>query len=97
MRRRYWVYIMASRRNGTLYIGVTGDIVRRTWEHREGITPGFTTKYNVKLLVYFEQFDDVRVAISREKRLKSYRRRWKIRLIERMNREWRDLYELITR
>ncbi|HEX3432347.1 MAG TPA: GIY-YIG nuclease family protein [Rhizomicrobium sp.] len=96
MRRCYWTYIMASKRNGTLYVGVTSDIVRRTWQHREGIIPGFTKTYGVKMLVYFEQFDDVRFAISREKRLKFYRRRWKIRLIESMNPEWRDLYELVT-
>ena len=96
MRRTYWVYIMASKRNGTLYIGVTDDIVRRTWEHREGTIPGFTRKYGVKLLVCFEQFEDVNAAIHRGKRLKCYRRRWKIWLIERANPQWNDLYELVT-
>ena len=96
MDRRYCTYIMASKRNGTLYIGVTNDIVRRTWEHREGLIPGFTKKYGVKTLVYFEQFEDIRAAINRETRLKFYRRSWKIRLIESMNPEWRDLYDLVT-
>lgn len=97
MRRKcYWTYIMASKRNGTLYVGVTNNLARRTWEHREGIVPGFTAKYGVKVLVYFEVFDDIRFAIHREKRLKFYHRRWKIRLIESMNPEWRDLYETLT-
>ena len=90
MRRKcYWTYILASKRNGTLYVGVTSDLPGRTWEHREGVVPGFTKKYGVKMLVYFETFDDINVAIDREKRLKFYRRHWKLRLIESVNPEWR--------
>jgi len=97
MRRKcYWTYIMASRRNGTLYVGVTSDLARRAWEHREGVVPGFTKKYGVTMLVYFETFDDIRVAISREKRLKFYRRYWKVRLIESVNPQWRDLYDTLS-
>lgn len=86
---------MASRPRGTLYIGVTNDIVRRAWEHREGIIPGFTRTYGIKMLVHYEQYQDIRVAIHREKRLKKWKRRWKIGLIEETNPEWRDLYEVM--
>src|SRR5688500_5998456 len=78
MSKTYYVYIMASRRNGTLYIGVTSDLIRRAWEHREGLIPGFTKEYGVKQLVYFEIFDDVGMAIVRETRLKKWKRRWKL-------------------
>jgi len=88
----YYVYIMASRKNGTLYIGVTSDIARRAFEHREGVLPGFTKKYGVKLLVHIEPFDDIRVAIQREENLKKWPRAWKIALIEETNPEWCDLY-----
>jgi putative endonuclease len=87
----YYAYILASKRNGTLYIGVTSDLARRAWEHREGMLPGFTKKYGVKLLVYYETFDDVDAAIHRETRLKKYKREWKLKLIEQRNPEWRDL------
>jgi putative endonuclease len=87
----YYTYILASKRNGTLYIGVTSDLARRAWEHREGMLPGFTKKYGVKLLVYYETFDDVDAAIHRETRLKKYKREWKLNLIEQRNPEWRDL------
>jgi len=90
--RQYYVYIMASRKNGTIYIGVTNDIARRTYEHREGLISGFTKRYDVKLLVYVEPFDDIRAAIQREKNLKKWPRVWKIALIEESNPEWRDLY-----
>jgi len=93
MGKTYYVYILASRRNGTLYIGVTSDLARRVWEHREGMIPGFTKKYGVKQLVYFERFGDVGLAIHREKRLKKYKREWKLNLIQRNNVEWRDLYD----
>ena len=86
------VYILASRRNGTLYIGVTVDLVKRVWEHKNGITCGFTQKYNVHNLVYYEQLDNMESAILREKQLKKWRREWKIELIERSNGRWRDLY-----
>src|SRR5690349_9601152 len=88
----YYVYILASKKNGTLYIGVTNDLVRRGGEHREKLVDGFTKKYDVDRLVYFEPYDDVRVAIQRERTMKHWRRDWKIALIERANPHWRDLY-----
>ena len=91
-----YVYILASQRNGTLYIGVTRDLVRRVWEHRESVSSGFTDRYNVKSLVHFEQYDDPATAIQREKNLKKWKRSWKIDLIERGNPDWRDLWEDIT-
>jgi putative endonuclease len=87
-----YAYIMASERNGTLYIGVTSDLAQRVWQHREGLGNGFTARYGVKMLVYYEAFDDVLAAISREKAMKKWRRQWKLRAIERMNPDWRDLY-----
>jgi putative endonuclease len=90
--KTYYVYIMTSRKNGTLYIGVTNDIARRAYEHREGLLPGFTKRYAVKLLVHIEPFDDIRSAIQREKNLKKWPRAWKIALIEETNPDWRDLY-----
>jgi putative endonuclease len=90
--RSYWVYILASRIGGTLYIGVTNDLVRRVYEHRTNAVPGFTSKYGVHRLVYYEQFGDIELAIRREKRLKKWNRAWKIRLIEASNLDWHDLY-----
>ena len=92
MSKSYYVYILASEKNGTLYIGVTNDLARRVWEHREGLVPGFTTKYGVKLLLYFEEFGDIGFALDRETRLKKWKRRWKTELIEKGNPEWPDLY-----
>jgi putative endonuclease len=89
----YFVYILASARNGTLYVGVTNDLVRRIAEHKEGRVPGFTKKHGVILLVYFETFGDVGDAIAREKQLKGWNRVWKIRLIEKDNSGWNDLHE----
>ena len=89
----YYVYILASKRNGTLYIGVTSNLVRRVWEHRSDVVDGFTKKYGVHRLVYYEQTESVEAAIQREKRLKKWDRADKIRLIEGFNPEWRDLYE----
>jgi putative endonuclease len=94
--RTYFVYILASRRNGTLYIGVTNDLVKRVWEHRSGLVDGFTRKYGVKRLVWFESTPDVLAAITREKQIKKWNRAWKIELIERKNPEWSDLYEGLT-
>lgn len=88
-----WVYIMTNHRNGTLYSGSTVDLVRRTWEHREGFIPGFTRKYGCKMLVWFEVHPDLETALVREKRLKRWRRAWKLKLIEEMNPHWRDLWE----
>ena len=93
----YYVYIMASKRNGTLYVGVTNDLIRRTYEHREGLADGFTKKYGVKTLVYYELHDDIARAIQREQNLKRWRREWKIDLIEKANPAWDDLYETIVR
>jgi putative endonuclease len=92
----YFVYIMASKRNGTLYIGVTNNLVRRVWEHRTGTVPGFTSKYGVKTLVYFESAIDIGAAILREKQIKKWNRDWKLALIEKSNPEWRDLYDQIS-
>lgn len=89
----YYVYIMASKKNGTLYIGVTNDVVRRSKEHRTGLVEGFTKKYNVNMLVYYEETNDVGAAIKREKQLKKWKREWKLRIIEEMNPCWRDLSE----
>jgi putative endonuclease len=86
------VYILASGRNGTLYIGVTSNLVQRAWQHREHLLRGFTGKYGVDTLVHFEQFGTMEHAITREKRLKKWDRAWKLRLIEQMNPEWRDLW-----
>ena len=91
MSKMYFVYILASCRNGTLYIGVTNDLARRTFEHRQGNVSGFTKKHGVKLLVYYEVFEDINAAIARETRLKKYKREWKINLIEERNPNWRDL------
>lgn len=93
----YWVYILASRMHGTLYIGVTNDIARRVWEHRNGKGSEFAKQYRVHRLVYFEPHEDIRLAIQREKTLKEWKRAWKIALIEKDNPEWRDLYEELNR
>jgi putative endonuclease len=92
----YWVYILASRIGGPLYIGGTNDLVRRVSERREGLVEGFTKRHKVNRLIYFEQFDDIGNAIRKEKRLKSWNRAWKIRLIEKSNPNWVDLYYQIA-
>ncbi|MFT3728430.1 MAG: GIY-YIG nuclease family protein [Terricaulis sp.] len=84
---------MASQRNGALYLGVTSDLAARAHQHREGEVPGFSRRYNCKLLVWYEQYDDMHIAIAREKELKKWRRAWKLALIEKSNPQWRDLYE----
>ncbi len=91
----YFVYILASKQCGVLYIGVTSDIAKRVWEHKEGIAEGFTKTYFVHRLVYYEVFGQVSDAIRREKQLKKWNRAWKIELIEKKNKQWRDLYEVI--
>ena len=89
----YFVYILASQRNGTLYVGVTNDLVRRIHEHREKLVEGFTARYEVSRLVWFDQTDSVEEAIAHEKRLKRWRREWKLALIEKSNPDWLDLYD----
>ncbi len=88
-----WVYILTNRPNGTLYIGVTNDLVRRVWEHREGIASVFTRRYGLTRLVYAERHEDIRTAIQRETSLKRWPRAWKVRTLEVMNRKWDDLYD----
>jgi putative endonuclease len=88
----YYVYILASRRNGTLYVGVTNDLLRRVYEHKNNLVAGFTRRYGVHLLVYFESTSDVTSAIQREKQIKKWNRAWKFELIERVNPDWKDLY-----
>ncbi len=93
---RYYVYILASKRNGTLYIGITSNLFKRIYEHKNNLVEGFTKKYNIHNLVYYEITEDVNNAISREKQLKRWKRNWKIELIEKNNPKWKDLYfELI--
>lgn len=92
----YYVYILASQKNGTLYIGVTSDLVKRVLQHKTGEVEGFTKKYGVKLLVYYEETGSIEEAIVREKRLKEWRREWKMRLIEERNPSWEDLFDEIS-
>ena len=96
MEKTFFVYLLASERNGTLYTGITSDLVKRVWEHREGVTEGFTSKYSVKHLVWFEVHDNAVSAITREKQIKKWNRGWKINLIQQENPTWRDLYADIT-
>jgi len=93
----YWVYILASGKHGTIYIGVTNDLVRRVYQHKNKLIKGFTSHYGVVHLVWFEGYDDPTSAIEREKELKKWRREWKVNLIERDNPNWDDLYESISR
>jgi len=92
--KTYYVYIMASKKDGVLYIGVTDNLVRRAWEHGEGIIDGFTKKYYVKKLVYYEITSDIKSALLREKQMKKWNRQWKMNLIEKNNPEWHDLIVL---
>ncbi|HET6425320.1 MAG TPA: GIY-YIG nuclease family protein [Planctomycetaceae bacterium] len=89
------VYILASQRNGTLYVGVTSDLIQRVWQHKYDVVEGFTKQYGVHMLVYYELHDDMEYAILREKRLKKWNRSWKLRLIEERNPDWNDLYDSI--
>jgi putative endonuclease len=93
----YFAYMLASRQGGTLYVGVTSDLIRRVAEHREGAIPGFTAKYGVKRLVWYEAHDSIEAAIRREKRLKKWPRAWKVALIEEANPKWQDRWTEITR
>ena len=91
----YWTYILSSKKNGTLYIGVTNDLSRRIFEHKNKSSEGFTKKYGVDKLVYAEEFTNINEAIFREKSLKKWNRKWKLRLIESINPTWSDLYETL--
>ena len=91
----YYVYILASKERGTLYVGVTNDLMRRVYEHKEGLAEGFSMRHGVKRLVYFETHESIEAAILQEKRLKRWRRDWKIELIERDNPHWVDLYKTL--
>lgn len=95
MNKQPAVYILASKRNGTLYIGVTSDLMKRVWEHKNDVAEGFTKRYKVHLLVWYELHENMESAIVREKRMKEWQRQWKIELIEGTNPEWRDLYDTI--
>jgi len=90
--KSYYIYILASKRNGTLYIGVTNNLMKRVYEHKKDLADGFTKKYNVHKLVYYEQTSDIDSAINREKQLKKWNRTWKLKLIEEGNPKWEDLY-----
>jgi putative endonuclease len=92
----FFTYIMASRRNGTLYTGSTDDLARRAWEHRTGVVPGFTAKHGVGVLVWYAQFESREAAFRRERQIKEWKRQWKLELIERSNPDWRDLYETLA-
>ena len=95
MDKQYYVYMLACRKNGTLYIGVTHDLVKRVYEHKHNLAEGFTKKYKVHTLVWYETHDDIRAAIIREKQMKKWNRSWKLRLIEELNSDWKDLYSEI--
>ena len=94
--KNYYVYLLASQRNGTLYIGMTSDLSRRIWEHKTKFLKGFTAQYGVDKLVYYEEYQDVSIAIQREKRLKEWSRKWKIHLVEKHNPYWNDLYHTLV-
>ena len=95
MDKQYYVYILTKARNSTFYVGMTSDLPKRIWQHKNEISDGFTKKYGIKTLVYYEVFENVEDAIAREKRLKKWNRAWKMRVIEEMNPNWNDLYEEI--
>ena len=96
MDKAFYVYMLASRRNGTLYAGITSNLAQRVWHHREGIVNGFSEEHAVKLLVWYEQYETAYEAIAREKQIKKWTRSWKIEMIEAVNPYWRDLYGDIT-
>jgi len=93
--KQFYVYILASKRNGTLYTGITSNLIQRVWQHKNNIIEGFTQKYNVKILVFYEAHGNSESAITREKQIKKWRRAWKLQLIEKMNPQWMELYEEI--
>ena len=91
--KQYYVYILASKKNGTLYLGVTNNLLKRAYEHKNNLVDGFTKKYHIHRFVYYEETGDVKSAIAREKQLKKWKREWKIKLIEKFNPDWKDLYD----
>ncbi|WP_253302707.1 GIY-YIG nuclease family protein [Wolbachia endosymbiont of Psylliodes chrysocephala] len=95
--QNYYVYILASKNNRTLYTGITSNLIKRIWEHKSKVISGFASKYNVHKLVHFEEFQDINSALNREKLLKSWKRKWKTDLIEKENLSWVDLYDNIVR
>ena len=95
--KNYCVYILANKKNGTLYVGVTSNLLKRVWEHKNNLADGFTKKYSVHKLVYFEQTENIISAMEREKQLKNWKRKWKLELIEKNNFDWKDLYEKILK
>jgi putative endonuclease len=94
--KNYYVYILTNKKDGVFYTGVTSDLVKRIYEHKNNVVEGFSKKYNTKTLVYYEIFEEIEFAIKREKRLKKWNRDWKIKVIEQMNPNWEDLYNKIT-
>lgn len=92
MDKQFYVYILTKRRNSTFYVGMTSDLPKRIWEHKNEVANGFTKEHNIKMLVYYEVFDNAEHAIRREKRLKKWNRSWKMKVIEEMNPQWKDLY-----
>ena len=96
MLRNYYVYILTNKRNGALYIGVTSDLIKRVWQHKNNIFEGFSKKYKTHHLVYFEEYTSIELALNREKRLKNWQRSWKLELIESSNPYWKDLYDAIV-
>ncbi|TAL30573.1 MAG: GIY-YIG nuclease family protein [Alphaproteobacteria bacterium] len=94
---QFYVYILAKDRNSTFYVGITSNLVKRTWEHKNAVADGFTKKYGINKLVYYEIYSDPKTAIAREKRLKKWNRPWKMRVIEGMNPDWKGLYEEICK
>ena len=95
--QQYYVYILASQKNGTLYVGVTNDLIKRVWQHKNKVADGFTKKYGIDKLVYYEATENIESAILREKQLKKWNRAWKIRIIHEMNPKWNDLYNEIAK
>jgi putative endonuclease len=94
---QYYVYILASKKNGTLYIGVSNDLIKRVWEHKQNLVEGFTKKYSIHNLVWYEETSDIESAIQREKQIKKWNRTWKIRLIQESNPNWEDLYNYLIK
>ena len=97
MQKQFYVYMLASQQNGTLYTGMTSDLVKRVWQHRNGVVEGFTKRYGVKRLVFYEIHQSAESAITREKQIKKWRRKWKLRIIEKDNPYWEDLYDKIIK